>query len=116
MEIKRAIFSILIVFFASITLMSCNNQESKGNENMTSDFKEKITQDLPVGTPKEVIEQYLSKNNIEHSWFKEESNFRAIVRDVEVNGLVAKSISITISVDENSKLSEIKIESVFTGL
>lgn len=116
MEIKKSLLLIPIVFFVSIVFTSCDNQKSSGSKNMSSDFREKIVQELPVGTSKKDIERYLTDNNIEHSWVEEEKDFRAIVRNVEVNGLITKSLVIIISIDENSKLSSIKSESVSTGL
>ena len=80
-------------------------------------FKETLLLELPVGASKDVIEQYLNMNNIEHSYVKEDHMFYAILPKIGRYRIIYDaSLLIRIHVSDLEILTSIEFEMEYTGL
>jgi hypothetical protein len=76
----------------------------------------RVSADLPHGTPLLDIDKYLTANHIEHSYYEPASEVSAMIHFIWGGRfLIQKDAWIKLELDENRKLKNIKIESVFTG-
>jgi hypothetical protein len=76
---------------------------------------ESIKRDLPPGTSFAEVESYLKKTKFEYSYSKETKYFKGILRYTNKHAFVFESITITIKIDENDKLTDLDAKVVYTG-
>lgn len=75
-----------------------------------------VRQALPVGTPKDTVDLYLSDHKIEHSFYKPENRIYAIVRDLQTQSFgISKSLSVIFSFDATNSLTNIESKVEYTG-
>ncbi|MFH0297785.1 hypothetical protein AAFX91_11160 [Bradyrhizobium sp. 31Argb] len=77
---------------------------------------ERVTIDLPRGTPLSEIDRYFTENRIEHSYIKDINEVYAMIHFIWGGGfLIQKDASTKIQLDEDRKLKVLTVEPVFTG-
>jgi hypothetical protein len=74
-----------------------------------------LTHDLRKGDDATKVREVLKKHRLEWSWDQAQNAFVGIVRDVNREGPVSESISVVVAMDKNSKVTDIRVKSVFTG-
>jgi hypothetical protein len=71
---------------------------------------------LPQGVSLAEIDQYLTENHVEHSFYKSTNQIFAAVRDIK-GGIfpVSKDAQIIVTLDKSERLATIEVKPIFTG-
>jgi hypothetical protein len=71
---------------------------------------------LPQGVSLAEINQYLTENHVEHSFYKSTNPIFAAVRDIKGGiFLVSKDAQIIVTLDKSERLATIDVKPIFTG-
>ncbi len=101
----------LILF---LLIAGCNQQASSKNTAVRQ-LIESIQNDIPIGTPQADVQEYLDHQQIESSYNAETNQYRGIIRKTSQNGFVIENLAFVIDLDNNNLVSEITIETKYTG-
>jgi hypothetical protein len=75
-----------------------------------------VKQALPIGTPMEKVDVFLTTNKIEHSFYKPENRIYAMVRDTHKYGFgMGQSLSVIFSFDASNNLTNVQSKIENTG-
>jgi hypothetical protein len=75
-----------------------------------------VKQHLPIGTPIDKVDLYLTNHKIEHSLYKPENRIYAIVRDTRKYGSgMSESFSVIFSFDGSNNLTNVQSKIEYTG-
>ncbi len=79
-------------------------------------IKERVSADLPRGTPLSKIDRYFTDNNVEHSYYEPGNEVSAMIHSIWGGTfLIQKDAWIKIELDQDRKLKDIKVEPLSTG-
>lgn len=105
-----SVIGLLII--AILLLAGCRKNQTPDSK----EFEAKIKQALPIGTSKEKVDAYLSKQNIEHSYHTKENRIYALMRNLAPESTsVSKSLSIIFYFSENGGLTNVQSKIEYTG-
>jgi hypothetical protein len=76
----------------------------------------RVSTDLPRGTSLSDIDKYFTENQVEHSYYQPTNEVFAMIRYIWGGKvIIQKDASITIELDQDRKLKQVKVDPVFTG-
>ncbi len=79
-------------------------------------INKRVSADLPRGTLLPEIDKYFTDNKVEHSYFEPTNDVSAMIHSIWGGGFfIQKDARITVELDENRKLRNIKVEPFLTG-
>ncbi|MCA1452425.1 hypothetical protein I6F35_04225 [Bradyrhizobium sp. BRP22] len=108
---------VLIFFISTIWGLALFLHAERLNNWLTlAQINERVTRDLPLGTPLSEIDRYFTENNVEHSYVERTNEVYAMIRFIWGGRfMIQKDAWIRIKLDEHKKLNDLRVESVFTG-
>lgn len=109
---KKTIWLIGTLILLVPLMMACH----KNNAADSKAIEAEVRQALPIGTPKEKVDLYLTNHKIEHSFYKPENRIYAIVRNLQKQSFsISESLSVIFSFDATNSLTNIESKVEYTG-
>ena len=109
---KKAILFVGILILLIPPVIGCHKNGTMDSKAIEAEVK----QALPIGTPKEKVDLYLTNHKIEHSFYKPENRIYAIVRNLQKQSFgISESLSVIFSFDATNSLTNIESKVEYTG-
>lgn len=104
------------IMLASVLVLAISLMNGCSKDQSSKAIEDEVKQALPIGTPMEKVDSYLTSHKVEHSLYKKENRIYAIVRNVQTqsNG-VSGNLSVIFSFDTNNSLTNVQSKVEYTG-
>ena len=109
---KMTISLIAAVILAVPLVIGCHKGQAVDYKAIETEVKK----DLPIGTPREKVDSYLTSHKIGHTFYKPENRIYALVPDTRKSVFgFSGSLSVTFSFDASDSLTNIQSQVQYTG-
>lgn len=109
---KKIMWLIRSLILLVLLMMACHKNSAADSKAIEAE----VRQVLPIGTPKEKVDLYLTNHKIEHSFYKPENRIYAIVRNIQTQSFgISKSLSVIFRFDATNTLTNIESKIEYTG-
>jgi hypothetical protein len=88
----------------------------KDRSSTSKAIEQEVKQSLPIGTPMEKVDSYLTNKKISHAFYKPEYRIYAMVPDIRKYDYgISESLSVVFSFDASNSLTNIQSKIEYTG-
>lgn len=109
---KTTVMLIGVLILAIPLVIGCHKNQAVDNKAIEAQVKKA----LPIGTPREKVDSYLTNHKIEHSFYKPENRIYALVPDTRKSFFgFSGSLSVIFSFDASDSLTNIQSQVENTG-
>jgi hypothetical protein len=116
-------FAFKLFCLVSLAVVASSACKARDIHAEAAQLKSQLARDLPVGSSRDDVEQWLDQRGIEHGFVQRDNSIHSIIRQVSKNTYTDKGftfdivgdIQIIFRLDDRESLRQVEVKPIFTG-